>query len=103
MSRSTKKLEKLVARKSELEARVQQELNQIDALKKEIDTLQTSEIVSFAKTQNLTFEQLMNNLVVASELAASDLTLEDVRQLLVPTSAYDKNDTLKQEDIHNEN
>ena len=102
MSRSIKKLEKLVARKTELEAKVQQELQQIDDLKKEIDTLQTSEIVSFAKTQKLTFEQLMENLVVASELAASDLTLEDVRQLLVPTSD-DENNTLKQEDIHNEN
>lgn len=102
MSRSIKKLEKLVARKTELEAKVQQELQQIDDLKKEIDTLQTSEIVSFAKTQKLTFEQLMENLVVASELAASDLTLEDVRQLLVPTSD-DENNTLKQEAIHNEN
>ena len=102
MSRSIKKLEKLVARKAELEAKVKQELQQIDDLKKEIDTLQTSEIVSFAKTQKLTFEQLMENLVVASELAASDLTLEDVRQLLVPASD-DENNTLKQEAVHNEN
>lgn len=102
MSRSIKKLEKLVARKAELEAKVKQELQQIDDLKKEIDTLQTSEIVSFAKTQKLTFEQLMENLVVASELAASNLTLEDVRQLLVPASD-DENNTLKQEAVHNEN
>ena len=102
MSRSIKKLEKLVARKTELEGKVKQELQQIDDLKKEIDALQTSEIVSFAKTQKLTFEQLMENLVVASELAASDLTLEDVRQLLVPASD-DENNTLKQEAVHNEN